>query len=202
MAGESIKLSFGVDDLLALSDTFGKRLDPAIKSAYKASIKRALITGRAFAARIYKDSYPGAKVGEIKSKYIYQKTNFEGGSIQNYEASLYISERGVELTALGARKTRAGASFASQSGRSEVKSAFLARMPNQSSEHWFIRKKIGDDGKRVGRLPIKKVFGPAPYTVFKFDGPRDEVASEMADSLAKNLESQIPYYLSKELKGL
>jgi hypothetical protein len=131
------------------------------------------------------------------ARKIYEKVNLTSGRIKKdihivratpkkLAGSVRLEhQRRIGLRQFGARQTRKGVSYQIARGgaRKTARHAFIATA--KGAEHVFERKVIG--GKRVGRLPLRRLMGVSAWGAFVKAGLVDQQFIEANQSFEKNL---------------
>ncbi len=143
-----------------------------------------------------------AQVKTAISKDARQKYNLKVATVNKFvkvgrgkgrTAVIKISSRGIGLGNYGAIQKREGVSVKviKPRGRKVIKSAFIQTM---ASGHVgvFVRKVIG--GSKVGRYPIKYLYGPSAREIFKIKNTLPLVKKIVAEKLPKIYANAVEFY--------
>lgn len=104
--------------------------------------------------------------------------------------------RRIPIKEFGARQTKAGVSYkiSKNKGRSLARGAFMGPKPGA------VAARLGGHAfKRMGpqRLPIKKLYGPSPWGVFRGQRLTRPTMSKVSRELRKQLERRIRFNVLK-----
>lgn len=94
------------------------------------------------------------------------------------------SSRGIGLLQFGARQTRKGVTYAIKRGQRQLEESAFIQVPAKaraSGPQVFVRKYQG--GKRVGRYPIVREFGPQIAQMLRRPDRRDRLVEVQTDIL-------------------
>lgn len=168
-----------VDKLLAALPS--KIVIPATKRA----LKRATSSTAAEASRMIRE-HSTIRAGELRRKRIV--------SLLANGAGIFI--RGVSFgleSFAGTRQTNKGVSVQvlKAGGRSRIRSAFIA---NINGPKVMRRRTVG--GRQVGRLPIERLFGPAPASIISRPHLLARLTRHAADAYSKNIIHELKFRLS------
>lgn len=195
MANENLlRITFDTSELQRLSEMLKPEMGKAIRSAYMASLKRALNAGKSEIGKVYQSVYPTVAQKVIRNGYV-RTYVWPDEDIQKIGAVLEVKSKGVSLRHFAPKPTKTGVSWQAASGRKEIEGGFyVERMTT-----WFRRKE-------KTRLPIEKLWGPSPYAVFVREDNRQSIGKRMLGVLNAELPRQISFYTNKAvmstLKGV
>ena len=193
---EKIHFSVGVEDLKRLQESLDEVSAKSVAQAHAMALTRAMTTGEAYAAKFFQESYPQVKQALIKKKYINQYINKKSSKVEDIVGVLEISGRGMSLENLGAKKTKTGARYKGAGHTVEVKGAFFAKVyANNYGPHWWKRE-------TNERFPVKFLYGPSPFTVFKFEKNQEAVAEIMRDRYLEEIPRQLNFYMQRAFNRL
>ena len=132
----------------------------------------------------------------LKQKIIRDSITLSKASRRNWVATVGINTKRIPLINFGARQNKKGLSYviAKQSGRRQIRSAFIATM---SSGHRGAFKRKGPD-----RLPIMELRGPSLSEFFKHAPTlaRTIVGKAYRD-LERNIDTQVALILKRRKTG-
>lgn len=134
----------------------------------------------------------------IKKKDIDKHIHFSRASAANPACVLRLSKSTrLGLKYFGARQTAKGVTYKIDKGggRKRLPHAFgpgIARLGGQVYE-----RKV-ESGKRVARLPIRKLQGPSPWGVFVKSGMLGPTKESIEANLRKNLDRRVKFELLKK----
>jgi hypothetical protein len=133
----------------------------------------------------------------LKQKEIREDISIRKATYSRWQASVNLSRHRHGLIRFGARQTRTGVSYRIDKarGRKTIPHAFIATMNN--AENVWVRVK-GDDGKLVGRFPVRRLKGISIGEAWRRSAPM--VMSGYAhaqETLEKNIDSQIKLLLAR-----
>lgn len=191
-----IEVYFDTSELTKLQQLF-PALAKAVRSAYIRTLRRATSAGESAAAKIYQSSYKSVTQRLIKDKYIKIRGFFNEDDLEKIGAAVTISGGGVLLEYFKPKRTNSGVSYSASGKTVNIERGFYANVFKKSnkSPHWFRRtKKAVAQGTR---FPVEFLWGPSPYTVFKYEKNSDQVAQKMLDTMNAELPRQLSYYMEK-----
>ena len=184
------RIDIDFKDLQKLQDSLDEVSGKAVKQAHVRSLDRALNTGRSQAAKFYQSSYSKVKQADVKDKintYVNRKTE----RVEDISGVLEIVRRGFRLEKVGARATKTGVRYQGPDGFTEIKGAFYAKVYKSNvGPNWWIRTGLE-------RLPLKFLWAPSPYTVFKFDKNQETISIFMKDRYLEETDANLKFYLTK-----
>ena len=195
MADVPLSLEINFSELQKLQDSLDELSGKAVKQAHIRSLDRALNTGRSQAAKFYQSSYPKVKQADVRDR-ISTYINKTSDKVENIGGVLEIKRRGFRLEKVGARKTSTGVRYPSPSGFTEIIGAFFVRAyKSNAGPNWWIRT-----GRE--RFPLKFLWAPSPYTVFKFEANQETISIFMRDKYLQETDAQLKFYLTKAFINL
>ena len=184
------RLELDFKDLQKLQDSLDEISGKAVKQAHIRSLDRALNTGRSQAAKFYQESYSKVKQADVRDK-IRTYVNKKADRVENISGVLEILRRGFRLEKVGAKATKTGARYPGPNGMTEIEGAFFKKVYKSNyGPKWWKRK-----GKE--RFPLKFLWAPSPYTVFKFEKNQETISVFMRDKYLAETDANLKFYLTK-----
>ena len=184
-------------------------MDSLVERVTIRAIKKTLKSVGAAAAReIAKEV--NVRVGEVKKTFSYVVPR--PGDVS---AAFVASGKSMPLAAFSVRKTKAGVSVQvkRQSGRKQVKHAFMATMPiygkgmvvvqageagrGSGGGHVGVFWRREQGGKRAGRLPLHELYGPSIADILSNDNVLEPVLSSSGEILDKNFAHELAFEVSR-----
>lgn len=191
---QRLAFSFDIVDLVRLRAGMKRDLQSAMLQAYKRAVKRTLTGGIAHAARMYKEDYPAAKIGVIKERSFRWQANYSAQDIEAVGGAVLIRNKGMLIEEMGAKRVSKGVQYKGLKGAPVfIYHGFSARMPNNTSAHWWARR--GKD-----RSPLRLLYAASPFDMFKQEEPRTKLGEYLRDRFAGDMSSAMSFYLSKAMK--
>lgn len=191
------EVKFDLSELEALKQKLGPELGYAVKSAYIQALRRALKSGESAVAKLYQESYSQVSQRFIKEKFVRTYANYSAKEIPDISAVLSVSGKGLFLEHLKPKKSAHGATYKAAGGKPvEVKGAFYAKVfSNNLSDHWWAR--VPGKYYKGRRETVKLVYGPSPYTMYKFPENQKRIGDIMHATLMREIAPQLSYYLNR-----
>jgi hypothetical protein len=176
-----------------------------IRRAVYRAVSRSLTTGRKIASDAFREVY-NLSAGETKDRIPMVITGTPQTPVSDVGGQLEISHQGVPLILYKARQVEEGVRANMQGSPFLVRSAFIATM-RSGHQGAFIRAEASNKSskplravpvshgvERVGRLPIRELWGVSPYQFFKANGNFDMLVSGPTLSAYRdNLEHELEY---------
>lgn len=188
-----------------------KETPKAMPRVMSRSINRTLTTGRKVVSQEVR------KEVNIKAKVAKDAISLTRATRQRIRGEVNIRRKPIPLREFGARKTKkhgVSVKVRKKGPRKKLRGTFIVdsrgghvfeRQPNTPSKGATpaqikraiaLRRRFGDN--RTNRLPIIKRFGPTLIGVFEnAPGVARKVLNDMDSTLAKNINSQVDFELSK-----
>lgn len=126
----------------------------------------------------------GAKYGAVRRATLTKRANYGNLAYRIIAFGGFLS-----LKEFGARQRRDGVSAAPWGKRTVFRHAFIS---SAMGGHVFVRELVA--GKRVGRLPVRQLWGPAI--------PREMLRGETKEAFSKTVEASLEPRLEHELLAL
>jgi hypothetical protein len=199
---QSLPISVGFDtsELEKIQKAF-PHMAKAVRQAYIKALTRASKSGEVFAARRYRESYPSVPMRLLREKYIWSRISTKGENLNEIGGVLQIKGSGILLEYFKPKKTQRGVTWFSGFGPTrEIRRSFYANVFKKSNkkEHWFRRTdKAVETGKR---FPVEFLFGPSPYSVFKYEEPREAMKNHIQDRILTEVQQGLGFYMEKAVK--
>lgn len=189
------RIEIDFSDLQKLQDSLDEVSGNAVKQAHVRSLNKALLLGRSQAAKFYQASYPKVKQADVKDR-IRTYVNSKSQRVEDVAGVLEILRRGFRLENVGAKATRDGVRYPGPNGLTEIKGAFYAKVfKSNVGKNWW--KREGNE-----RFPLKFLWAPSPYTVFKFEANQETISVFMKDRYLDETDVNLKFYLAKAFNKL
>ena len=174
----------GVEDASVLAPRQAKKV---MAKALTATAK----TGRTKAARFIGQSFG------LRSTIVRERLTFRRASREDLSASIVAFGRPLTLikAAKSARQTKQGVKATAYGGRQLYAGTFIATM-DSGRRGIFTRATKGEG--RVGRLPIRELFGPSVPEALIDDEVSERLSAELSVDLSKKLTREIDRELRRQ----
>ena len=183
-------------NIKAVQQQLNRLSDDLRGKALARAINRTTDSARAMAARLIRDAGYGLQVTVIK-----ERIGVIRATPKNPVAILRLSGRPIPLIAYSARQAprKAGVNVKVLNGAKNLPYAFMATMKS-GHRGVFTRKsgtQMGKRGQPILNRKIEERFGPSIANAGNNERVRKALQAKLSESLAKNLQAEIAYRLSK-----